>query len=66
MAVDVTDIPEAKAGMRVTLIGTDKEEEITAPLMAENAESISNELLSRIWAESKEHLNIGIKKSKPA
>lgn len=48
MAVDVTDILEAKAGMTVTLIGTDGEEEIMAPLMAENAESISNELLSRM------------------
>ncbi len=48
MAVDVTEIPEAKVGMTVTLIGTDGEEEMTAPLLAENAESISNELLSRM------------------
>lgn len=46
--VDVTDIPNVKVGMTATLIGKDGEKEITAPMVAEKADSISNELLCRI------------------
>ena len=48
MAVDVTDIPDVKVGMEVTLIGSDGNREITAPMVADNASSITNELLSRM------------------
>lgn len=48
VAVDVTDIPDVKVGMTATLIGQDGDEEITAPMLAEDAESITNELLSRM------------------
>lgn len=48
LAVDVTDIPDVKVGMTATLIGKDGEKEITAPMIAENADSISNELLCRM------------------
>lgn len=47
LAVDVTDIPDARVGMTVTLIGTDGKEEITAPVFAQASESIANEVLSR-------------------
>lgn len=46
LAVDVTEIPHVKVGMTATLIGKDGKEEISAPMVAENAESITNELLS--------------------
>lgn len=48
LAVDVTDLPDVEVGTIVTLIGKDGKEEIIAPIVAESAESISNELLSRI------------------
>jgi len=48
LVVDVTDIPDVKVGMAATLIGRDGKEEITTPMVAENAESISNELLCRM------------------
>lgn len=48
LAVDVTDIPDVKIGNIATLIGKDGDEEITAPMVAENSESITNELLSRM------------------
>lgn len=48
LAVDVTDIPDVKVGITVTLIGKDGNEEITAPMVADNSESITNELLSRM------------------
>jgi len=48
MAVDVTDCPNVTIGSIATLIGRDGDEEITAPMLAENAESITNELLSRM------------------
>lgn len=48
LAVDVTDILDVKVGMEATLIGKDGEKEITAPMVAENADSISNELLCRM------------------
>lgn len=48
LAVDVTDLLDVRVGSIATLIGKDGMEEITAPLVAENAESITNELLSRM------------------
>lgn len=48
LAVDVTDIYDVKVGMTATLIGRDGNAEITAPMVADNSESISNELLSRM------------------
>ena len=48
LAVDVTDIAGVKVGMTAVLIGKDGEEEITAPMVADNAGSIANELLCRM------------------
>lgn len=48
LAVDVTDIPDVKVGITATLIGKDDDEEISAPMIADNSESITNELLSRM------------------
>ena len=48
LAVDVTDIPDVKVGMVATLIGKDGNEEILAPVVADDSESITNELLSRM------------------
>ena len=48
LAVDVTDIPDVKIGITATLIGKDGDEEISAPMIADNSESITNELLSRM------------------
>lgn len=46
--VDVTDIPEAKAGDELVLIGKQKEEKITADEFAEWNQSISYEVLTRM------------------
>ena len=48
LAVDVTDISNIKIGSIATLIGKDEDDEISAPTVAENSESITNELLSRM------------------
>ncbi len=48
LAVDVTDIPDVKVGMTAMLIGREGTEEITTPMVAENTDSISNELLCRM------------------
>ena len=48
LAVDVTDIPNVKVGIAATLIGKDGRDEIAAPAVAENSESITNELLCRM------------------
>jgi len=48
LAVDVTDIPDVKVGITATLIGKDGKEEISAPMVADSSESITNELLSRM------------------
>ncbi|HZK19419.1 MAG TPA: serine racemase VanT catalytic subunit [Treponemataceae bacterium] len=48
LIVDVTDIPDIKRGDIATLIGKDGAEEIKAEQMAENAGTITNELLSRL------------------
>lgn len=49
LAIDITGV-DAAAGDIVTLIGTDGERELPAPLIADAAGSISNELLSRMGA----------------
>lgn len=48
LAVDVTNIPNISIGMEATLIGKDENAEITAPVVADNSESITNELLCRL------------------
>jgi serine/alanine racemase len=48
LMADVTGIPGVKRGDVVTLIGRDGMEEITAEEVAENAGTITNELLSRL------------------
>lgn len=48
MTVDITDIPEAAIGDAVVLIGTEGNQTISAEEVAENAGSITNELLCRI------------------
>jgi alanine racemase len=46
--IDLTDIPEAKIGNPVTLIGKDAKETILVEDLAEQAETISYEILARI------------------
>ena len=53
LTADVTDIPHVAIGMTVTLIGMDGKEEISAPMVAEEADSITNELLSRMGRRCK-------------
>jgi len=48
LAIDVTDIPGVAVGDVATIIGQDGEEELSTPEVADNAGSISNELLSRL------------------
>lgn len=48
LAVDVTELSDVCVGMVVTLIGRDGEEELAAPAVAQQADSITNELLSRM------------------
>lgn len=48
LAVDVTDISEVQLGDVATFIGADGEERILAADVADDAESITNELLSRM------------------
>ncbi len=48
--IDVTDIPEARPGQRVTLIGTDAAERIDAAEAAGWADTIAYELVTRIPA----------------
>jgi alanine racemase len=49
--VDVTDVPGARTGDRVTLIGRDGVERIDANELAEAAGTIGYELLARLPAE---------------
>lgn len=58
LIVDVTDIPKTASGDMITLLGKDGEKEITAYDLAEEAGTITNEVLSRlgnrlerIWAK---------------
>jgi alanine racemase len=48
IVVDVTDIPEATPGSKVTLLGTDGKETITADQMAAWSQTISYEILCGI------------------
>ncbi len=48
LIADITGIPSIKRGSVVTLIGKDGSEEITAEQIAFNAETITNELLSKL------------------
>ncbi len=48
LLVDVTGVPEVRAGDAATLIGRDGEWEITAAEVAERCGSITNEILSRL------------------
>ncbi len=48
LAVDITELSNVSVGMTATLIGRDGDREITAPAVAGQAESITNELLSRM------------------
>ncbi len=48
LMVDVTDIEDANVGDIVTLIGTDGSETITAEEVASQAETITNEIFSRL------------------
>jgi alanine racemase len=49
--VDVTDVPEARPGSRVTLVGRDGEETIDANACASAAGTIGYELVARLPAE---------------
>ncbi len=53
LMIDVTDISGVRVGDIVTLIGKDGNEEILAEMVAEKAESITNELLSRMGTRVK-------------
>ncbi|MFJ7914160.1 MULTISPECIES: serine racemase VanT catalytic subunit [unclassified Lysinibacillus] len=48
LAIDVTDIPHVAVDDIATIIGRDGEMELTAPEVANNSGSLSNELLSRL------------------
>ncbi len=48
LTVDITDAENVKVGDIVTLIGTEEEQNVSAPVVAQSAGSISNELLCRL------------------
>ena len=48
LTVDITDAENVKVGDIVTLIGTEAEQNVAAPVVAQRADSISNELLCRL------------------
>ena len=48
LTVDITDAENVKVGDVVTLIGTEAEQNVAAPVVAQRAGSISNELLCRL------------------
>ena len=48
LMADVTDIPDVAVGDIVTVIGCDGGQELSAPVVAGSAGSISNELLCRM------------------
>lgn len=53
LLVDVTDIPDVVVGDIATLIGTEGDSELSAAVVADDAGSISNELLSRLGGRLK-------------
>ena len=48
MLADVTDIPEAAAGSIAVIIGRSGDYEVTACDLAEQTDTIANEILSRL------------------
>ena len=48
LLIDVSDLPYASAGSEVVIIGKCQNEEIFASDLAENTDTISNEILSRL------------------
>ena len=50
LAVDITDTENVSAGDIATLVGTEEYDELSAPAVADNYGSISNELLCRMGA----------------
>jgi alanine racemase len=50
LMVDVTDLPDARPGDEVTLIGRNGDEEISADTLAEMAGTINYEILARLGA----------------
>lgn len=56
LAVDITEIPYVRTGMVATLIGSNGDQIITAAMMAEQADTITNELLCRLG----QRINISI------
>lgn len=50
LLVDVSEVPDIDAGDEVIFIGTDGEEQITAGEIAEQCQTITNEILSRLGA----------------
>lgn len=50
LAVDITDAEHVSAGNVATLIGMEGDERVSAPVVAKNSGSISNELLCRMGA----------------
>jgi alanine racemase len=49
--VDLTDVPDARTGSRVTLVGRDGDERIDANDLAEAAGTIGYEILARLPSE---------------
>lgn len=50
--VDVTDIPDVRAGETATVIGTSGSESVSAYDLAEQTNTITNEVLSRLGART--------------
>ena len=48
LAIYITDVTDVNIGDIVTIIGKDEQSEISATEVAENSDSITNELLSRM------------------
>ncbi len=48
VVIDITDIPDAKVGTTVTLIGTDNDDTITAQELAKKAGTTAYEILTRL------------------
>ncbi|SFB28699.1 serine/alanine racemase [Acetitomaculum ruminis DSM 5522] len=53
LIIDITDIPMAKCGSIVTLVGKDAGEEIQSVVVADNSETINNEFLCRMGGRLK-------------
>ena len=48
LSIDVTDIPNVKAGDVVTLIGSDGDQTVSAYEWAQKCGTLTNEILSRL------------------